>query len=65
MAYFVQTITRLLSSLATLDEYERVAMPDAVDPFFGAKLGTWSKTLLHIFHNLQSDMVFGNVDPFS
>ena len=66
IAYFVQNNTTIIQPGDT----RRIrasyhAMPDAVDAFFGAKLGAWSKTLLHIFHLLQSDMVFGNVFPFN
>ena len=38
--------------------YERVAMMDAGDPFFGAKLEeAWRHKIFRIFHFLQSDMV--------
>ena len=41
-------------------------MPDAGDPFFGAKLEeAWRHKIFRIFHFLQSDMVFGIVNPFS
>ena len=66
IAYFVQNNTTIIQPGDT----RRIrasyhAMPDAVDAFFGAKLGAWSKILLHIFPLLQSDRVFGNVNPFS
>ena len=33
-------------------------MPNAGGPFFGAKLTAWRHKIFHIFHFLQSDMVF-------
>ena len=33
-------------------------------PIFGAKLEAWSHEMFHIFHFLQSDMVFGIANPF-
>lgn len=40
-------------------------MPDAGDPFFGAKsVEAWRHKMFHIFHLLQSEMVFGILNPF-
>ena len=45
--------------------YERVAMPDAGDSFFCAKLEAWRHKILHIFLFLQTDRVLGIANSFS
>jgi len=51
----------------TWRQWSRRELPNAGDPFFGAKLKAWSwrRKMLHLFHFLQSDMVFGVIYPFS
>ena len=39
-------------------------MTNAGGPFFGAKLTAWRHKICHIFHFLQSDMVFEIVSHF-
>ena len=43
--------------------YERIAMPDAGDPYFRAKLEALRDRMFHIVHFLQSDMVLGILSP--
>ena len=63
-AYFVN-ITQLLSYLATLDELLASCHAGRRRPIFGAKLEACRPKMFHIFYFLQSDMVFGIVNPFS
>ena len=39
-------------------------MLDVGDPFIVAKLEAWRHKMFHIFHFLQSDIVFGEQIPF-
>lgn len=54
-------IAQLFSFLVTFDE--QVAVPDTGDPFLACKLEAWIHKMFHNFHFLESDMVFGIVNP--
>ena len=58
-------IRKLLSYLAILDELRARYHAGSRRPIFGAKLEAWRDKILHIFLFLQTDRVFGTVNPFS
>ena len=55
----------LLSYLVTLDELRAGCRAGSRRPNFGAKLEAWSHKIFQSFHLLQSDLVFGIVNPFT
>jgi len=55
-------IIQLLSYLTTAIE---VRMVERGRPIFGAKFKACIHKMFHIFHFLQSDMVFAIINPFS
>ena len=63
-AYFVQDNTIIISYLTTLDELRARCHAESRRCIFGAKLTAWRHKICHIFHFLQSDMVFGIVSHF-
>ena len=50
--------------LTTLDELRARCHAERRRSSFGAKLTAWRHKIFHIFHFLQSDMVFENASPF-
>ena len=58
------TITQSLSYLTCWTSCDRVAMPDARDPFLAPNQKLGDKKMFHIFHFFKSDMAFTIIDPF-
>jgi len=58
-------ITQLLSYLAILDELRANCHAERRRPIFSAKIEAWKHKMIHIFHFLQTGMVFEIVNPFS
>ena len=54
-------ITQLLAYLTTLDELRARCHAERRWSIFGAKLTAWRHKIFHIFHFLQSDMVFVHI----
>ena len=59
-------LTKNSKSIPTYSELRASWLAGRRRPSFGAKLEVLKqKKMVHIFHFLQSDMVFGIVNPFS